>query len=782
MAPVVLVAVLGYTHRWTSDDGFAYFRVVEQIQAGNGPVFNAGQRVETFASPLWLATLTIGDLIAPFDIAYVAAALSLAATVIGVLLATEASAHLLADGDRLRVPVGLLVVAVLWPTWIWSTGGAELGIAFGWVGACAWVLARWVTRPVRDTTVRAIGPAGLVVLGLGPLVRPDLTLFSTVLVVAVLAATPATPRRRLAMLLAAGALPLAYQVFRMGYYGLVTSSWSVGREDTAPRPGFGWDFFSDYSSAYLLVVPLVAVALAVYVPFFHRAAAQGERRRVVAVGAMIGGGVVNLLVVTVIAGGDSVHARALLPATMAVFAPAFVVPVTRRYLEAIVVVGVWAIGCGVYMRPGNVAALSLSGVDPSRGLTLDDTGFGGDPDWITGPGLYIADPFEATGTRVPIELADPDAVVVATRSMGIVGQSLGTDVTVLDLNGVGDPLTGHQSLEYRYLAGQEKSTYSPWLVARLAADPGVVQPAALPDARPFHDPTLPLQYLEDVAWAEATLECGPLLRLLDAYDGDLTATGFFRNIWRSMSNTSLRYPTEPRSAYFEEGCGGLTPEDRLSMRGPTPDAVQEFYDRVETGPVLPSDPDDGAVAVSGRCEVTLLPSGDQHEPWTPVHAASFRASVTFDENVTSEPLTAVWVLGPFGRDRGVVWLQADGNGNFRISQEINWFPQVTSEWQPIDPRSPVQLQITADLDTRQWVVTVDGVPVAESPMLSQPADRPGVVVAVPQRAAPGHSSSSIVVAHETPMLDRACQAILAANAEPGPVRPPRNGLPVPTAT
>ena len=45
-AIIVLIAIAGAHRRWMSDDGYINARVVEQILAGNGPVYNAGERVE----------------------------------------------------------------------------------------------------------------------------------------------------------------------------------------------------------------------------------------------------------------------------------------------------------------------------------------------------------------------------------------------------------------------------------------------------------------------------------------------------------------------------------------------------------------------------------------------------------------------------------------------------------------------------------------------------------------------------------------------------------------
>ncbi|HET9771371.1 MAG TPA: arabinosyltransferase, partial [Acidimicrobiia bacterium] len=57
-APAVL-AVLGWQRRWVAEDGFITLRVVRQLEAGHGPVFNAGERVEASTSVLWTVLLAV---------------------------------------------------------------------------------------------------------------------------------------------------------------------------------------------------------------------------------------------------------------------------------------------------------------------------------------------------------------------------------------------------------------------------------------------------------------------------------------------------------------------------------------------------------------------------------------------------------------------------------------------------------------------------------------------------------------------------------------------------
>ena len=66
--PLVVLAVLAWTHRSMFYDGYIYLHVVQNILAGHGPVFNSGQRVEAFTSPLWTAMLAVVAVATPFSL------------------------------------------------------------------------------------------------------------------------------------------------------------------------------------------------------------------------------------------------------------------------------------------------------------------------------------------------------------------------------------------------------------------------------------------------------------------------------------------------------------------------------------------------------------------------------------------------------------------------------------------------------------------------------------------------------------------------------------------
>ena len=45
---------------WVAEDAFITFRSVDQLLAGNGPVWNLGERVQVYTHPLWYALLSLG--------------------------------------------------------------------------------------------------------------------------------------------------------------------------------------------------------------------------------------------------------------------------------------------------------------------------------------------------------------------------------------------------------------------------------------------------------------------------------------------------------------------------------------------------------------------------------------------------------------------------------------------------------------------------------------------------------------------------------------------------
>ena len=591
LVPVALLAVIAWDLRWANEDGFIYFRIVDNLLNGHGPVFNVGERVEAYTSPAWLALLTVaGGALAMVDLEYVAVALGVAVSAFGLYAAARAALSLLRQrgGEGLALPLGALVVACVPPFWDYSTSGLETSLVFAWLGGTFWALVALNGRR-RQAGAAGIAPraragraviAVAVLVGLGPLVRPDLALFAAGFMVALVAVAGPLRRRAVAGLLgAAVALPLLYQVFRMGYFAALLPNTALAKEAGLTFWARGLDYLGNFVLTYLLWIPL-AVLLVVWGAAVRRDVRSGDRRTAVLAAAPVACAIVHGVYVVKL-GGDYMHGRMLLPTAFALVLPVAVVPAGRRlWLVPALAVVPWAAVCAIALRapaePGapGVNAGDIRYLDQRRKqkttpghphpVRLEDHAV------LPYPQPYIGtvlrgmaergravvvdsrdDALRPEGVpipaRTPLALAGveplPSArarVVAWTGSIGRVGYAAGPEVRLVDRLGLADPLGARVEMLDRKgaNAGHEKDLPAEWALARFA------DPAALARHPVYGDNVR-------VDEARQALGCPDLRRLIAATNDPLTPRRFLDNVLAAPSLASLRFPADPLLARDE---------------------------------------------------------------------------------------------------------------------------------------------------------------------------------------------------------------------------------------
>jgi arabinofuranosyltransferase len=540
---VVVMVGLAWWHRWTFDDGFINFRIVKQIEAGHGPVFNAGQRVEAFTSPLWLLALVVGDVLTPIRIEWVSVLLGITGTACGLGWAMAASRRLWADRDDDRMfPAGALVVLAVGPFWYFATSGLEGGLTFAWLGGSLYVLARWAG------TNDGMSVGGLFVLGAGWLVRPELIIFSFVLAVAVLVAERDITDRSWWARVRVGwifVLPVAYELFRMGYYASVLPNTAFAKEAGGARWGAGWDYLNAFTTHYVVWLPLLVLVIGAYLPLLITAA---RRERIVIVAWVTAAVLAIVYVVRV--GGDYIPARLLLPGVFALCAPVAFMRVTKPVAATTFgILAIWAGACATGIQPPEPYRTGL-GDHRTNVVTLADA--------LRTP---VGAAFErARHVPLSFELSPiraepgPEASrqTAALSAIGVLGYAFGPDVDVFDLAGLADPLTAHFTLTHRGLTGHEKFAPGPWVAARLTAPTSRVPASDVTLAGPFSQPLIPktsgTRFDGQTADARAALQCGDLRRLHDSYVGHLGISDVFSNLVDSFGYSRISIPPDPRAA------------------------------------------------------------------------------------------------------------------------------------------------------------------------------------------------------------------------------------------
>ncbi|MFT3901390.1 MAG: hypothetical protein QM728_14245 [Gordonia sp. (in: high G+C Gram-positive bacteria)] len=272
-----LFATGGWQRRWNADDGLIVLRTVRNLMAGNGPVFNMGERVEANTSTLWQYVLWFFAWLTGGQLEWVAIWTALVLSVLAVPLAMYGAAKLYwpslsASGLSLLLPLGAIIYIALPPARDFATSGLENGLTIFWVAAL-WVLfLSWSRREAGTSRDRLDTLFLAFVAGLAPLIRPEITVLGALVLVVIFLA-PTTWRMRLGIAAVAGFLPVAYQVFRMGYYAVLVPNPAIAKDASGSKWGQGFKYLFNMFGPYVLVLPVILALVAVgWLVYARRAA------------------------------------------------------------------------------------------------------------------------------------------------------------------------------------------------------------------------------------------------------------------------------------------------------------------------------------------------------------------------------------------------------------------------------------------------------------------------------------------------------------------------------
>jgi arabinofuranosyltransferase len=561
IVPPLIWLALGWQRRWITDDGLIAARTVRQILAGNGPVFNAGERVEANTSALWTWLLVAVTWITHSNVYAVMVDTGLVLAPLGLLFAMlgARNLHRRTSAGGLYLPAGAVVVLALPPFWDFATSGLEDPLIFFWLGLSWWLL----TGLTRDSGRRAA--FSFFVAGLSWLVRPDLALAGVLFLCATWYIVRPGWRLTAALLALGGFVPVAYEIFRMGYYGLLVPNTALAKEASTTHYSVGWAYLQNFVGPYDLWVPLGVLAL--LVPLTVDGRRLDRAARILCAAAVLGALLMGGYVVAI--GGDFMHARMLLPAVFILLLPVMVLPAPRlaaatsrltRLVPAsfcLIALFAWGFTCATSWRlpqapgriPGNGItderafwAFRVGEPNPDLGLEYQDVVFGppgkrGSLSWKiiqdAGSGKSVLLFIPPGGTQlVAVPLAEPGhSVAVPSEILGTLGVAVPLNGLAIDVHGLSYALGSHLRPGPDGRIGHEKYAAPVWIVAEYttaASVPGI--PAA------------------DVAAARRALACGGLADLQQATEAPMSWNRFWSNVVGASRLTRVRVPDDPYQA------------------------------------------------------------------------------------------------------------------------------------------------------------------------------------------------------------------------------------------
>ncbi|WP_406636828.1 hypothetical protein [Amycolatopsis sp. WGS_07] len=534
---VALIAILGYLTRWICDDALIFTRIVEQILAGNGPVYNLGERAEASTSTLWQWLLAFaGFVFGQSDTSTLSWMLGLLLTAAGFGFAVSATSRLHGGHVAAMVPCGVLVLLGVRPVWQYATSGLETGLNTFWMALCWWLLVR-----SRESRSPKSVVAAAFAMGLGPLVRPEQALVAAVFLAALWLVAKPNWRVTTVAVVAAGALPVGYEIFRMGFYGILVPMPALTKNASESFWARGFEYVGDFGTPYLLWLPLALCTVLL-------AGVLRRRTDLVLTLTPVVAGVLSLGYLLKV-GGDYMHARMALPIFFLLMLPVLVLPASRKTRAAAVVLLAWAIACG---SVGQFIPQDSKLIDDERGYYHAWTGQtwpteSADFTWrmqylkdAARPGMLT---YEGPQSQIVTTRLRPD---VPSNSM-IVGIYLGTtgvmspvDDGVVDFWGLANPIGAR--FEFPTVKpGHSKPLSNAWLLADYA-DP------AAPIPSPGNFAVRADVTADQVAAARHALSCGDLAEIQHSVREPMSPGRFWANLTGAVHRTGVTVPPDPFAA------------------------------------------------------------------------------------------------------------------------------------------------------------------------------------------------------------------------------------------
>lgn len=593
----VLAAVGGWMRRWISDDGLIVLRTVRNLLAGNGPVFNAGERVEANTSTLWQYLIYVGGLLSDARLETIALWLGLILTSSAVFIAAWATAGFYRGRPGLVLaPVGGLIYLAIPAARDFATSGLEWGLCVFWLAVQWALLVSWARRstPAAEPGRHSLPAPDWITYvlafwsGMSWLVRPELALYGGLTGLVLLAGTR-NHRATVGILLSALPVPAAYQIFRMGYYGLLTPHTAVAKSAADSEWAAGWNYVLDLARPYNLFLALALVAMMAGVLLWrHSASVPAQlagksrvRSRATVVALMVGASALHILYVVRV-GGDFMHGRMLLLPLFALLLPLTVAPLVdlgsrNRVVDAVLVVSGLGVVAWAWMVLSNgtnhidmhsYETGDLSVVDEREFWTNATRRQAGDPprfaeDFLPAPAVGDWEP----SVEKAMERDDAQMVQISLRRNPTVYSWTGVPrmEQTSDLNS--SPTTA-------YLLNLGMTGMNSPLNMRVLDTVGLSTPLAarqprVEDGRIGHDKWLPLAWqaadsdadlAELPSWIEgaeamkvrAALRTPELAELMASYREPMSRDRFLRNIAFAVGpGRSLQLSQDP-AAYLDE--------------------------------------------------------------------------------------------------------------------------------------------------------------------------------------------------------------------------------------
>lgn len=260
---IVLAFILFIRRTWAGEDAFIFFRYVDNLVNGHGFVFNVGERVEGFTSPLWVIFLSIVRVATSMELRQIA-------IVSGLILSTISISLLLFldNSKKIFIPIGVILLITNSAFRDFATSGFETSLTYILLTGLALLIKKdfiWKSPLLLGLL------SSLLVLN-----RPESALFTIyIFVVLVLRGIILVRSRKTTIdtfvskliyfLFPVFLLVGGYQIFRMGYFASILPNTFYAKKGGDFYMTQGFYYLQDFLSAYWLSFAVIVLGLVLLV-------------------------------------------------------------------------------------------------------------------------------------------------------------------------------------------------------------------------------------------------------------------------------------------------------------------------------------------------------------------------------------------------------------------------------------------------------------------------------------------------------------------------------------
>jgi arabinofuranosyltransferase len=353
LTAVLLIRIMQYS--WVTDDAFITFRSVLNLVAGNGPVFNIGERVQSYTHPLWFLLLSVGGFL-DLNLYFFAIFLGLIFCGLTVAMLWRINETLGNQSNYLGLTLSLGLLA-----------GSESFVAFGTSGLENSATYFLVSLLIYLSLTPAQRTAFYLVFSLALINRLDSLFFLAPLFLWVVYRDWRAGRLRF-LSTAIGLSPLVlWHAFSLVYYGFVfpnTKYAKVGGRSLSDNIVAGSSYLWDSIQAEWHVLVVVVLLAAFVLKGLRSGARSGAPQfllRILMLGVLL-----HIVYVVAISGGDFMRGRFITLPTLGIAIGLLLVPLNIAGLRK----GIFLIACGIaFGVSAYIGAAELRLGEPAAGVT-----------------------------------------------------------------------------------------------------------------------------------------------------------------------------------------------------------------------------------------------------------------------------------------------------------------------------------------------------------------------------------------------------------------------------